>query len=77
LAQHIFEKREGSGFGFVPLTNGSGSGRPKNMRIRIWFQLRIPNIMRRLELSRNENGGKGWRIRGRGGEDEGETEGKW
>jgi hypothetical protein len=39
------EKREGFGAGFrsgsVPLTNGSGSGtwRPKNMRIQIW----IPN----------------------------------
>jgi hypothetical protein len=35
-AQHLYEKREGSGS--IPLTNGSGSGRPKNMRI-----LRIPN----------------------------------
>ncbi len=34
-AQHLPEKREGSGS--VPLTNGSGSGRPKN--IRTW----IPN----------------------------------
>ena len=40
-AQHIYEKREGSGAGCgseagsVPLTNGSGSGRHKNMRIRI------------------------------------------
>jgi hypothetical protein len=34
-AQHINEKREGSGS--VPLTNGSGSAsrRPKNMRMRI------------------------------------------
>jgi hypothetical protein len=31
-AQHIYEKRKGSGSGFVPLNNGSGSGRPKNMR---------------------------------------------
>jgi hypothetical protein len=31
------KKREGSGSGSgsVPLTNGAGSGRPKNMRIRI------------------------------------------
>ncbi len=38
-AQNIYEKREGSvsGSGSIPLTNGSGSGRPKNMRI-----LRIP-----------------------------------
>jgi hypothetical protein len=34
-AQHIYEKREGSGAGSVPLTNRSGSGRPINMRIRI------------------------------------------
>jgi hypothetical protein len=35
--QHLYEKREGSGSGagFVPLTNGPGSGRPKNMWIRI------------------------------------------
>ncbi len=32
-AQHIYEKREGSGSGAVPLTNGSG--RHKNIRIRI------------------------------------------
>jgi hypothetical protein len=31
----FYEKREGSGSGFIPLTNGSGSLRPKNMRIRI------------------------------------------
>ncbi len=36
-AQHICEKREGSGS--VSLRNGTGSGRPKNMRIRF----RIPN----------------------------------
>jgi hypothetical protein len=38
-AQHLYEKREGSGAvsGSIPLINGSGSGsgRPKNMRIRI------------------------------------------
>ncbi len=33
-AQHIYEKRKGSGAGSVPLTNGSGSVRPKNMRFR-------------------------------------------
>jgi hypothetical protein len=38
-AQDIYEKREGSGSGAgfgsrsAPLINGSGSGRPKNMRI--------------------------------------------
>ncbi len=32
-AQHLYEKREGSGSRSIPLTNGSGSGRPKNMRI--------------------------------------------
>ncbi len=38
----FMRKREGSGAGSAPLTNGSGSGRSKNMRIlRIW--IRIPN----------------------------------
>jgi hypothetical protein len=31
----FMRKREGSGAGSAPLTNGPGSGRPKNMRIRI------------------------------------------
>ncbi len=39
-AKHLYEKREGSGSGSVPLTNRSGSGRPKNMRI---LRIRIPN----------------------------------
>jgi hypothetical protein len=30
----LYEKREGSGS--VPLTNGSGYGKPKNLRIWIW-----------------------------------------
>jgi hypothetical protein len=34
-AQHICEKREGSGGGAGTLTNGTGSRRSKNMRIRI------------------------------------------
>jgi hypothetical protein len=40
--QNIAEKKEGSGAGSeaVPLTNGYGSGRPKNMRI---LRFRIPN----------------------------------
>jgi hypothetical protein len=44
-AQHIYEKREGSGSGTrsIPLTHGSGSGRPKNMWIRIRFRICIPN----------------------------------
>ncbi len=33
---------EGSGSGSIPLTNGSGSGRPKNMWIR-WIRIRICN----------------------------------
>jgi hypothetical protein len=32
----------GAGSGSVPLTNGYGSGRPKNMRI-LWIRIRIPN----------------------------------
>ncbi len=28
----------GSGSGSIPLTNGSGSGRPKNTWIRIWIR---------------------------------------
>ncbi len=38
-AQHLYEKREGSGSRSIPLTNGSG--RPKNIRIRV--RIRIPN----------------------------------
>jgi hypothetical protein len=34
-AQHLYEKREGAGAGSGPLNNGSGSGRLKDMRIRI------------------------------------------
>ncbi len=30
---------EGSGFGSIPMTNGSGSKRPKNMWIR-WIRIR-------------------------------------
>ncbi len=43
-SQHLYEKREGSGSGArsgsIPLTNESGSRRPKNIQIR---RLRIPN----------------------------------
>jgi hypothetical protein len=38
-AQHLYEKREGSGAGSLPLANGSGSGRPKNMRI--WIAITV------------------------------------
>jgi len=40
--QHLYEKRKGSraGSGSVRLTNGSGSGRRRNMRI-----IRIPNTV--------------------------------
>ena len=34
-AQHLCEKREGSGPGSIPLANVSGSWRRKNIRIRI------------------------------------------
>jgi hypothetical protein len=39
-SQHIYEKREGSGSGSLPMTNGSGSRRSKNMQI---LRIRIPN----------------------------------
>ncbi len=41
FSQHLYEKREGSGAGSwsVPLTNGSGSRRPKNLRI---LRIQIP-----------------------------------
>jgi hypothetical protein len=32
-AQHLYERREGSVSGSVPLTNGCGSGRPKNVLV--------------------------------------------
>jgi hypothetical protein len=38
--RHHYEKREESGSESIRLTNGSGSGRPKNMRI---LRIRIPN----------------------------------
>ncbi len=44
--KHDYEKREGSHSGSVALTNVSGSGRPKNikiLRIRIRFQIQILN----------------------------------
>ncbi len=45
-AQHLYEKREGSGS--IPLTNGSGgSGRPKNIRIR------IPNNAFKYKFAKN------------------------
>jgi hypothetical protein len=40
VLQALFHKREGSGAGSVTLTNGSGSWRPRNMRI---LRIRIPN----------------------------------
>jgi hypothetical protein len=40
FASIIYEKREGSGAGSIPLTYGSGSGRPENMLI---LRIRIPN----------------------------------
>ncbi len=51
-AQHLYEKRERSGSGSIPLTNGSRPGRPKNMRI---LRIRIPDTGRydtcdRIEL---------------------------
>jgi hypothetical protein len=55
FAQHIYEKREGSGSGSesvapVPLTNGSGSWRPQNMRN---LRIGIPNTA-------NKRGGGWW-----------------
>jgi hypothetical protein len=40
VRSNIYEKREGSGSGSAPLSNGSESGRPKNMRI---LGIQIPN----------------------------------
>ncbi len=50
ILQALFQKREGSGSGagFGPLTNGSGSSRPKNMRI---LRIRIPNINQKLTIA--------------------------
>ncbi len=41
------EKRQGSGAGSIPLANGSKSGRPKNMRIR------IPTTAKRVDIWAN------------------------
>jgi hypothetical protein len=41
-ANNLYEKSEGSGTGSISLTNGSGSGRPKNMWI-LRIQIEIPN----------------------------------
>jgi hypothetical protein len=54
-AEHIYEKREGFEAGSVPLTNGSGSGRPKNMRIR--FRILISNTAENY-LALNDDNGK-------------------
>ncbi len=42
---------EGSGSGSIPLTVGSGSGRPKNMwiRIRIWIRNTAKNVQNRRD----------------------------
>ncbi len=48
-AQHIYLKKEGSGAGSVPLTNGSGSGRLKNMRI-LRFRIRFPTLQLSLHF---------------------------
>jgi hypothetical protein len=50
-AQHIYEKREGSGAGSVPLTYGSRSGRPKKLRI-LRIRIRIPNTVYKSEKTR-------------------------
>ncbi len=41
---------EGSGSGSIPLTNGSGSGRPKNMWIQ-WIRIRIWNWFEQLSVA--------------------------
>jgi hypothetical protein len=66
-AQHIYEKREGSGSGFVPLTNGSGSGRPKNMRIlRIRILNTVPLLTYLLPIVSEVEADR-WLLRGGGG----------
>jgi hypothetical protein len=40
FSYYFYMMVEGSGFGSIPQTYGSGSGRPKNMWIR-WIQIRI------------------------------------
>jgi hypothetical protein len=46
LFLNTFEKKEGFRSGSVPLTNGFGSGRPKNIRIR--FRIRISNTGKKI-----------------------------
>jgi hypothetical protein len=45
--EHLYETREGSVSGSIPLTNGSESGSPNNMRF-LWIRIRIPNTGKKV-----------------------------
>ncbi len=58
---------EGSGSGSIPLINGSGSGRPKNMWIR-WIRIRNTVLHPSIPSPRASPGPQGWCPLGRGGD---------
>ncbi len=58
-AQHLYEKRERSWSGSIPLTNGSATGRPKNMRI---LPIRIPTQNQTVKLKWTRSRQCGWHV---------------